>query len=94
MYTYATQLTQLINMYMYEGSCKHLQHLYLHGSITMLELGRDCGVCFLNTLEAKIVIYRSEQKINSNHGLNVLRGLVGCAKNLVIVAWSIGIQLN
>ena len=47
-------------MYMYGGPLEnththtHTQHLHLYGSVALLNLGCECGVCFFNTLEGKI----------------------------------------
>ena len=54
MYIYATQITTHSYVHVWR-TIKHIQHLYLYGSVTMFILGCDYGVCFLNTLEAIFV---------------------------------------
>ena len=40
-------------MYMYGGPLKNIHHMYRYGSVAMLNLGCDCGVCFLTHLKPK-----------------------------------------
>ena len=51
----------------------------------MLNLGCDCGVCFLNTLKSKIFKKRVDQKNKMNLQLRfgLLGGCIGCLENLV-----------
>ena len=53
MNTYPTQCITS-NVHVWRTS-KNINDLYLYGSVAMLILGCDCGVCVFNTLEAKIV---------------------------------------
>jgi len=58
----------------------------------MLNLGCDCGVCFSNTRVARIVKKHGRPKKlvpSKNMG-----GFIGCVKTLVLVGWSIEIQLT
>ncbi len=61
---------------------------------TLLKLGCDCGVCFLNTLEAKTVKNEVGQKNLLELRFGLLEDFIGCGGSLVIVGWSIGIQLT
>lgn len=46
---------KLVLMYMYGGSLKNIHHLYRYGSVAMLNLDCDCGMCVFDTLEARIL---------------------------------------
>ena len=57
---------QLIVMYMYGGPLQSIQHLYLYGSVIMLKLGCDCGVCLFNTPNVRIVKINDIDQKNDN----------------------------
>ena len=52
---------------------------------TMLNLDCDCGVCFLNTLEAIIVKNVMDPKNQLQLTSGLLGGFIECIENLVII---------
>ena len=65
-----------------------------HDTGSLLNFDRNCGVCFFNTYEARIVKKHGSPKRKLQLRFGLLGGFIRCLGNLVIIGWSIGIQLT